>query len=109
MGKGRFRPFASSRPGSPVRPESQRGLYCGLDPAYRPAAVWRCARFSRGCGCMRNGMHRRCFIALLGGALAVPRTLRAEQKAMPVIGFLGVPSPGPYEPYVIAFREGLSE
>jgi putative tryptophan/tyrosine transport system substrate-binding protein len=28
---------------------------------------------------------------------------------MPVIGFLGVPSPGPYKPYVIAFREGLSK
>jgi hypothetical protein len=27
---------------------------------------------------------------------------------MPVIGFLGVTSPGPYAPYVAAFREGLT-
>src|SRR5206468_12859901 len=45
----------------------------------------------------------------LSSALIAPWTLRAQQKAAPVIGFLGVASPGPYAPYVIAFREGLSE
>jgi putative tryptophan/tyrosine transport system substrate-binding protein len=54
-------------------------------------------------------MNRRELLVLLGGAMAVVRPLRAQQKAMPVIGFLGIPSPGPYEPYVVAFREGLSE
>src|ERR1700760_3178716 len=46
---------------------------------------------------------------LLGGALATPRTLRAQQKAMPVIGYLSGFSPGPSASYVAAFRQGLSE
>jgi putative tryptophan/tyrosine transport system substrate-binding protein len=53
---------------------------------------------------------RRKFIALLGGAAALsPLAVRAQQKPVQVIGFLGIPSPGPYAPYVIAFREGLGE
>ena len=46
---------------------------------------------------------------LLGGALTAARALRAQQKAMPVIGFLSRTSPGPFAPYVAAFRQGLSE
>ena len=46
---------------------------------------------------------------LLGGALMTARGLRAQQKAMPVIGFLSSTSPGPYAPFVAAFRQGLSE
>jgi putative ABC transport system substrate-binding protein len=37
------------------------------------------------------------------------RALRAQQKAMPVIGFLGSTSPGPFEPLLAAFHQGLSE
>jgi putative ABC transport system substrate-binding protein len=54
-------------------------------------------------------MRRRELMLLLGGALTSARTLRAQQKAMPVIGFLSSASPGVSVPLVAAFREGLSE
>jgi len=54
-------------------------------------------------------MRRREFMLLLSGAMTAARALRAQQKAMPVIGFLGSESPGPYAPFVAAFRQGLSE
>ena len=54
-------------------------------------------------------MNRRELILLVAGAMAAPRALRAQQKAMPVIGFLGSTSPGPNEPALAAFRQGLGE
>jgi putative ABC transport system substrate-binding protein len=54
-------------------------------------------------------MHRRRFIALLGVAITAARTLRAQQKAMPVIGYLSGGSPDSSKPFAMAFRDGLSE
>jgi len=54
-------------------------------------------------------MNRRELLLLLGGAVTASRPLQAQQKAMPVIGFLGSTSLDPNAPFTAAFRQGLSE
>jgi putative ABC transport system substrate-binding protein len=55
-------------------------------------------------------MRRRDFIALAGGAVASsPFSVRAQQPATPVVGFLHVAANNAFPLFVAAFREGLKE
>jgi putative ABC transport system substrate-binding protein len=58
-------------------------------------------------------MRRRDFSTLLGGVATVstiwPFAAHAQQKATPVIGYLGIGAPGPSAPAVAGVRQGLSE
>jgi ABC-type uncharacterized transport system substrate-binding protein len=54
-------------------------------------------------------LRRREFITVLGGAVAWPIAARAQQPAMPVVGFIHILSPETVPRFVPAFRQGLKE
>src|SRR5262249_47808655 len=56
-----------------------------------------------------TGVKRRNFMTVLAGGVAYPLLAEAQQKAMPVIGWLSAASPGPYAPFAAAFRQGSND
>jgi putative ABC transport system substrate-binding protein len=54
-------------------------------------------------------MRRRELLVLVGSAMAVALPAGAQQKAMPVVGYLAFGTPDSAAPLVAAFRQGLSE
>src|SRR5262245_30498328 len=61
-------------------------------------------------GHMASHIERRKFLATLGGAAAWPLAARAQQPAMPVVGFVYTDlTSSEASPFVRAFRQGLRE
>src|SRR5215468_5578603 len=58
---------------------------------------------------MRICLRRREFIAALGGAVAWPLALRAQQRAMPVIGYLSARTADSDASMLVSFRRGLGD
>jgi hypothetical protein len=52
---------------------------------------------------------RELLVALGGAAAAWPLAARAQQPAMPVVGFLNRASPAEWTPFLTAFRSGLRD
>ena len=54
-------------------------------------------------------MRRRELVPILAGAMISPRTLRAQPKTVPVVGYIGTNLTGPALSDLAALRQGLSD
>jgi hypothetical protein len=78
----------------------------GKGPGERTSPEECATTIERGRG---DRIRRRELLLLVGAAITTARTLHAQQKAMPVIGFLGSGSATAFAPFLAAFRQGLEQ
>ena len=67
------------------------------------------ARYDASSSTWGQAMRRREFITFVGGVAAWPLAARAQQNAIPIVGFINSASPKPYAPNVKGFLQGLKE
>src|SRR5262245_51085869 len=116
---GSMSAFAGGKPENIARSEPYRSpqaairehsLTClGLIPRPRDGSVvssLHCTNDPQPEGHMASYIGRRKFLATLGGTAAWPLAARAQEPAIPVIGFLSLESPGQFTHLVAAFRRG---